>query len=61
VRAVPQARPQAEGVDEAVDAGALQGARGAPVEVERQQDVAEGVKGGHEVERLEDEADAASP
>jgi hypothetical protein len=56
VRPVLQARPQTQGVDEVVDASALQ-RRAAPVEIEGQRDVAERVEGRHEVERLEDEAD----
>ena len=47
-------------LDEPVDACPLERCGPAPVEVERQQDVAEGVEGGHQVERLEDESDTAA-
>ena len=50
-----------ERLDESVDARALESARPPAVEVERQQDVAERVERRHQVERLEDESDAAAP
>ena len=60
VRAVAQPVGEPEGLDEPVDAGALERRRPAAVEVERQQDVADRVERRHEVERLEDEPDAAA-
>src|SRR5690606_5318316 len=59
VRPVTQSRTEAEGLDEPVDACAFDRAGAAPVEVEGQQDVAEHIEGGYEVERLEDESDPA--
>ena len=60
MRSVPEPVPEAQHVDEPVDAGAFAGGGPTPVEVEGEEDVRLHVEGGHEVERLEHEADPAA-